>query len=125
MVSIEKGNTETQSATKLSQPITVEAYVREYFKETPILAEIAKCESTFRQFDKAGNPLKGVTNSGDIGVMQINKYYHEEDATKLGIDIYTLDGNLAFAKKLYEKYGSDPWASSSKCWKKYSQVAMR
>lgn len=121
-----KGNQEMVSTTTtLSQPITVEAYVREYFKDTPILSEIAKCESTFRQFDKNGDPLKGETNKGDIGVMQINKYYHEEDASKLGLDIYTLDGNLAFAKHLYEKYGSDPWVSSSKCWKRYSQVAMK
>lgn len=123
---IQKGTAEATSATTtLSQPITVEAYVREYFKDTPILAEIARCESTYRQFDKNGNALKGIANSGDIGVMQINKYYHEEDASKLGLDIYTLDGNLAFAQVLYKKYGSDPWVSSSKCWKKSAQVAMR
>ena len=106
-------------------PITLENYVREYFKDTPVLAEIARCESHFRQFGPSGKVLKGEVNDGDIGIMQINKYYHEDDATKLGLDIYTLDGNLAFAKKLYEKYGGDPWVSSSKCWKKSSQVAMK
>jgi hypothetical protein len=104
-----------------STPMTIaqtEAYVREYFSDTPILAEIARCESSFRQIDgKTGEVLRGKVNSGDVGVMQINKYYHEEDAQKLGIDIYTLEGNLKFAEILYGKYGAKPWVSSSKCWK--------
>lgn len=102
--------------------ISTEAYVRDYFKDTPILAEIARCESTFRQFDSNGNVIRGKVNRGDIGVMQINKYYHEDDATKLGLDIYTIDGNLAYARHLYEKYGDDPWSSSSKCWKQSSKA---
>ncbi|HEU5114966.1 MAG TPA: hypothetical protein VFT82_04350 [Candidatus Paceibacterota bacterium] len=97
--------------------VSVEAYVRDYYRDTPILAEIARCESTFRQFDSNGDVIRGKVNKGDIGIMQINKYYHEEDAAKLGFDIYTVDGNLGYAKYLYEKYGSDPWSSSSKCWK--------
>jgi hypothetical protein len=97
---------------------TTEQYVRESFKDKPILAEIAKCESSFRQFDKEGKPLRGIVNSDDIGVMQINKYYHEDDATKMGLDIYTLQGNIEFAKILYGKYGDKPWVSSSPCWKK-------
>ncbi len=104
-----------------STPMTIketEEYVRDYFSDTPILAEIARCESSFRQIDgRTGKPLVGKVNQGDIGVMQINKYYHEEDAQKLGIDIYTLEGNLKFAEILYGKYGAKPWVSSSKCWK--------
>lgn len=101
-------------------PLTItstEAYVRDYFADTPVLAEIARCESTFRQFDSNGNVIRGKVNKGDIGIMQINKYYHEDDAAKLGFDIYTVDGNLGYAKYLYQKYGLDPWSSSAKCWK--------
>lgn len=94
-----------------------EEFVRDYFQDTPLLAEIARCESSFRQYDATGNVLRGKVNKGDIGVMQINKYYHEDDAQKLGIDIYTLQGNLEYAKFLYGKYGDKPWVSSSKCWK--------
>ncbi len=94
-----------------------ESIVRAYFEDTPILAEIARCESEFRQHDgKTGEVLRGKVDNGDIGVMQINKRYHEEDAVKLGIDIYTLQGNLDFAKILYGKYGSKPWKASSPCW---------
>jgi hypothetical protein len=101
--------------------VSTEAYVRDYFKDTPLLAEIARCESTFKQFDRNGNVIRGKVNSDDIGVMQINTYYHGESAEKLGYDIYTIDGNLSYAKHLYEKYGDDPWSSSSKCWKKHKQ----
>ena len=101
---------------------TVEASVREYFKDTPILAEISKCESTFRHIGKNGEIIRGKVNKGDIGVMQINTYYHEEEAEKLGINLKTLQGNMAYAKYLYEKEGTTPWQSSSKCWNK--QVAI-
>ena len=105
--------------------VSVEAYVRDYFVSNPILAEIARCESTFRQFDSRGQVVRGEVNKGDIGIMQINKYYHEEDAVKLGFDIYTFDGNLGYAKWLYAKYGDAPWGSSSKCWNKYREIASR
>ena len=102
--------------------VSTEAYVRDYFADAPILAEIARCESTFRQFGSSGNVIRGKVNKGDIGVMQINEYYHGDNAAKLGFDIYTLDGNLGYAKYLYQKYGNDPWSSSSKCWKQTASV---
>jgi hypothetical protein len=108
--------------------VSVEAYVRDYFKDAPVLAEVAKCESTFRQFDSQGRIIRGKVNPDDVGVMQINTFYHGESAEKLGYDLYTIDGNLGFARWLYGKYGSDPWVHSSKCWKKsaaYAQVAMK
>ena len=105
--------------------VSVEAYVRDYFKDTPVLAEVAKCESTFRQFDSKGRVIRGKENPDDVGVMQINTFYHGESAEKLGYDLYTIDGNLGFARWLYGKYGSDPWVHSSKCWKKYEKIAMK
>jgi hypothetical protein len=32
------------------------------------------------------------------------------------MDIYSLEGNMAYAKFLYENEGTKPWRSSSKCW---------
>ena len=49
--------------------------------------------------------------------MQINRYYHEEKANELGYNLEVIEGNMAYAKYLYEKEGSKPWLSSSKCWK--------
>lgn len=105
-------------------PITVEEYVKNYFSDIPVMVEIAKCESRFRQLDKDGEVLRGEINSLDRGVMQINEYYHNEDSAKLGFDILTIEGNTAYARYLFEKYGVRPWESSSPCWKKttaYSQ----
>lgn len=90
--------------------------VREYFKDIPIMAEVSFCESTHRQFDENGNVLRGKVNSKDVGVMQINEYYHLDTAQRLGINIYTLEGNLEYGRYLYETQGVAPWVHSSGCW---------
>lgn len=93
----------------------LENYLRENFADTPILIEIARCESTFTHY-KDGKVIRGRVDSDDIGVMQINERYHLETAEKLGYDIHTIEGNVAYAKYLYEKSGSKPWSASSPCW---------
>ncbi len=95
---------------------TLKEYVEKYYADTPILADIAWCESRLRHIDEDGEILRGVVNSDDIGVMQINTQYHEGEAEELNINIYSLDGNLAYAKHLYEKQGTRPWKSSKACW---------
>jgi len=98
----------------------VAAFVREYFTDAPVLAEIAYCESTYRQLGMNGEVLRGNHNSGDVGVMQINELYHAETAKKMGLSLYDLDDNVAYARYLYEKQGTKPWNSSSACWAKLS-----
>lgn len=109
-------------------PKTLEHYVREYYNDTPVLAEIARCESGFVHFTDSGKVLRGIKDSNDIGVMQINERFHLAQAKKLGYDIYSIEGNMAYAKYIYEKDGAAPWYASSKCWgknlKNY-EVAMR
>lgn len=103
----------------------IEAHVRDYFSDTPILAEIARCESHFTQFGKNGKIMRGIKDPRDVGVMQINEHYHLEQAKKAGFDIYTLDGNLAYGRYLYEKEGARPWMASSGCWAKFKELAIR
>jgi len=103
----------------------VEMNVRQYFKDTPILAEIAKCESQFRHIGENGEIIRGKVNKEDIGVMQINKDYHADEALKLDLDLNTLHGNMAFAKWLYEKQGTAPWQSSAGCWDKYAAISRK
>jgi hypothetical protein len=98
--------------------MTVEEYVKNYFSDIPIMVEIAKCESRFRQNDSDGDVLRGEKNILDRGVMQINEYYHNDNSEKLGFDIMTLEGNTSYARHLFEKYGVKPWMSSSRCWAK-------
>lgn len=98
----------------------IEKYVRENYADTPILIDIARCESTFMQYDKNGQLVRGRVNNADVGVMQINEKYHLETASKLGYNIHTVEGNVAYAKYLYENQGAAPWLASSKCWSKIS-----
>ena len=104
---------------------TVEEYVREYFEEAPILAQVAWCESRNRQFAPNGDVFRGEINRKDVGVMQVNEFYHLETAEKLGYNLYSLDGNLAYAKYLFEREGTTPWLSSSKCWGKENHIARK
>lgn len=103
----------------------VEAHVRDYFKDIPILAEVARCESHFTQFTKSGKVLRGTAVREDVGVMQINETYHLAVAKKLGLDIYTLEGNMAYARYLYEKKGTKDWMASSPCWSKFNGIALK
>lgn len=99
-----------------SDPKAMEAFLRREYADDPLLVDIARCESSFHQFDSKGNIVRGRVNSADVGVMQINEKYHGEMAKKLGFDLYTVEGNIAYAKHLYNEQGSQPWISSSKCW---------
>lgn len=100
----------------------VETEVREYFADIPLMAEVSKCESRFRQFENDGSVFRGRINDQDVGAMQINEYYHKARAEKLGYNLHTLKGNMQYARLLYTEQGAQPWVSSSPCWKK-SEVA--
>jgi hypothetical protein len=103
----------------ISDPKNVARYVADYFKDIPIMAHIASCESHNRQVTSSGNVIRGEVNHYDVGVMQINELYHADEAAALGDHIYTIEGNVAYARHLYEREGSKPWSSSEKCWGKY------
>jgi hypothetical protein len=95
---------------------TVEESVRDYFKETPVMIEIARCESKFRQFTADGLPLYGGYGGGMIGVFQFYDRIHRAGAASLGFNLSTLEGNLAYAKHVYATSGTTPWNSSKQCW---------
>jgi len=129
---IQAGNTnptieQTSGSTETSfiNSKVVEAYVKAQYADEPILVDVARCESTYRQFDQTGNILRGKVNKADVGVMQINEKYHADEAVKMGYNIYTVEGNVAFAKYLYKKSGGDPWSSSESCWSEGNQVALK
>jgi len=100
----------------VKSPETLTVYVEQYFSDEPVLADIAWCESRMRHLGAKGDIIRGKIDPDDIGVMQINTRYHEEKAVELGYDLYSLNGNLAYARYLYEKEGTKPWLSSSLCW---------
>lgn len=94
----------------------IEARVREYFADIPIMIEIARCESTFQQYEEDGRPLMNRLGSSAMGVFQIMFSIHNAYAEVLELDIQTLDGNMAYARYLYETQGVKPWEASQDCW---------
>jgi hypothetical protein len=98
--------------------------VQEYFSDIPIMIDVARCESEFRQLDSNGSVLRGRVNSQDVGVMQINEKYHLETSKKLNLNIHTIEGNMAYARYLYNTQGTTPWKYSSPCWNKNREVAL-
>lgn len=97
-------------------PVSVEQQVKEYFSDIPIMAEIARCESGFRHYLEDGEVIRGHINPKDVGVMQINTYYHGETATELGLDLLDFKQNMEYARFLHDREGTQPWFWSEHCW---------
>jgi hypothetical protein len=121
-------STTADSAATTTQDISmdrnaVESYIKTEYADTPILIAIAQCESNFRQFNPDGTVVRGKVDDHDVGVMQINETYWLDKSKSLGDDIYSVKGNVAYAKYLYAKQGTDPWNSSSKCWSQSAPLA--
>ena len=98
----------------IERPLTQEEQlVRITFWDAPDMFETIRCESHFRQFDAKGKTLKNWNTNGtvDRGIGQINSV-HEKEAKRLGFDLDTLEGNLSFARHLYDREGSSPWVCS-------------
>lgn len=89
------------------------------FGSESVMVDIARCESTYRQYEIVDNTVKvlrGIVNSADVGIFQINVDNHELTINNGGYNIYIPQGNIEFAKYLYDKYGTSPWNASKKCW---------
>lgn len=108
----------------ITDPENVKKFIVDYFADIPQLQKIAECESHFRQYAKNGSVKKGEQNHYDIGVMQVNTLYHADEAKALGLDLNSIDGNVAFARHLYEREGSKPWSSSQPCWGKSTDLVI-
>jgi hypothetical protein len=123
LMSIVAFSTFTNSAHAGTQPTSpvltqaqTQAKVREYFKDTPVMIEIARCESNFRQFTDAGNVLRGGDSGGMVGIFQFFESVHAAPAKALGFDITTVEGNLGYAKHVYQNESTTPWNPAKSCW---------
>lgn len=97
----------------------IEYVIEEIFQEdSKVAVAIAKCESGLKQFDSTGKVLRGRVNSKDTGIFQVNETYHLKNSLKLGYDIHSVVGNIAYAKYLYDKNGLRDWLPSKDCWSK-------
>jgi hypothetical protein len=103
-----------QPKIELPQCQTVVCKIERQFNENAnVMKNIALCESSLQHWDKDGNVIRSKT--GDSGLFQINDV-HREEAHKLGINIDSLDGNIQFAKMLYDRNGVRDWKWSKHCW---------
>ena len=107
---------ETMLVREIGSAKNTEAIVRAYFQDIPVMAEVARCESTFRHQLADGSVLQGRVDSDDTGVMQINKRYHEDTAIAMELNLDDLYDNMAYARNLYERQGTQPWSASMPCW---------
>lgn len=119
------GEASTTQSVTMPASHSIEEYVREYFKDAPVMIDIARCESRFRQLDSAGRVLKNPTSSA-MGTFQIMASLHAKPAQdNLGLNIYSLEGNAAYARYLYERNGTRDWNASKHCWGKSQIVAAK
>lgn len=133
--SVEMASDASQQSTSTAQvqeqedntvPATTREKVKEYFDDAPIMYQVARCESTWRQYDqKTGKVLRGNVDANDVGVMQINERYHLDQSESLGYDIHTLEGNMKYARYLYRNQGLQPWSASKPCWSRARQIAQK
>jgi uncharacterized protein YqfB (UPF0267 family) len=100
--------------------VKVEAQVQE--KTIPeVMKRIAICESGGKHFENGQVLTRGNKNkTTDVGKYQINSI-HFKEATKLGFDVFSEQGNEDYAMWIYENRGTEPWVYSKKCWQKYNQ----
>ena len=92
----------------------IDKYATEYHVNPVVARAIISCES-------GGDPnaLGTMAVIGqDIGIWQINDYFHEETANKLGLNIYNQDNNLRYGMILLFEQGTSPWKWSKSCWSK-------
>jgi hypothetical protein len=94
----------------------LEQAVRTYFADIPVMIDIARCESQFRQYNPDGSVLHGGLGNDMIGLYQLYASIHATDALAMGDDINTPEGNMKYARYLYNDQGTDPWLSSRSCW---------
>lgn len=89
-----------------SKPGRVEQAIKETFPDAPIMVEVARCES---QFDPVA--YNATNDSHDRGLFQISEKYHG-----VGEEMYDVEKNLQYARKLYDEQGLKPWIWSKHCW---------
>ncbi|MEK7552741.1 MAG: hypothetical protein AAB505_01375, partial [Patescibacteria group bacterium] len=91
---------------------------QDYGVDPKIATLIARCESNLNHYNRAGEVLRGRVNPQDVGTFQINEKYHLEKSRELGLDIYTLEGNIEYAMWVMDNQGKSAWRWSRRCWDK-------
>lgn len=83
-----------------------------YNQDETLARRIIKCESSNNAHATGTRAVVGQ----DIGYWQINSYFHEKPALKMGYDIYNWEDNLEYGFILLSNEGTRPWNASRYCW---------
>jgi hypothetical protein len=117
--------TKVKGIALVNSNLSTEETVRSFFKDIPILIDVARCESGFTHYEpQTGEVKRGHMNAADLGVMQINEHYHGTAAERMGLSLSNLQDNLTYARHLYEQEGLKPWKASKPCWE-HNLLAIR
>lgn len=115
--------TTTYDYSVLNAPISPEVIVNEvsvikevWGEDSHIGLAIAQCESGIKQ--KINGVIVSNPVTADRGTFQINVEYHGDTARKMDLNIYTIEGNVLYAKYLFDKNGTRDWRASEHCWSK-------
>jgi len=85
------------------------ALILETFPDAPYMLDVARCESSVRQYLPSGEVLMGGGGGNYIGIFQIGSQWVSR-AKSMGMDVYTPEGNIAFARFLFDDSGpSSQW----------------
>lgn len=88
------------------------------FGENHIMIKIASCESSLEHLKEDGTVITGHVDKDDTGLFQINLRFHQETAESMGLNVFEVNDNIAYASYLYETQGTKPWNASKSCWNK-------
>ena len=94
--------------------LMIDVLSSKYGQNPEIVKRIIQCQSSFNPDAVNYNAKVGK----DIGLMQINTYFHTAGSTNLGLDIYKPYDNIEYGMVLMKESGLQPWTWSEHCWKK-------
>jgi hypothetical protein len=96
-----------------------EAFLRSYFHDIPVMVEIARCESGFRNVQSGLQQPYGRERS--FGFFQIHEPDWHQQAVSLGLTEYQTDAmhNVLMARHIYNTQGLSAWRASKHCWGRY------
>ena len=90
----------------------VSNYAEEYGVDLKLANAIISCESRYNE-----NAIGTLAVVGeDVGLWQINSYFHKQTALSMGLDIYKVEDNIKYGFYLLSTEGVRHWYPSKLCW---------
>lgn len=78
--------------------------IHNVFPDAPIMERVAWCESRLK--------ADAIGPTEDYGIFQLHDPSHDLS----DVDVFDPAENIAFARKLYDESGLQPWSASKPCW---------